>query len=391
VTNDTVKELPFSFRQHEQVVWEAYSDSYTDEESPYPKLTMEDLKRRLTHYYEASTIHKYSSALDILASFIKAQAFLYNESSNQCRQQLNYLMMPCICLSTLCSVFANFSTRYQNGALIIAGINAIISFLLAIVNYFKLDAAAEAHHISSTHYYRLKTQLEFSSGETLLFEHPLLQAGGVEAELEVWSRTHQGDEDFVTKRQTLHQDLTQKKAMLREELINNLQEKIGVIRQKVLEIRENNRFAIPSTIMNHYPIIYNINIFSFIKTVDDYKMSLLAKLKNVLNEIRFWGHRQQKNGGLVELEGDRVKQLYVEKKEIMTELFVLISTYNLIDLMFQQEIQNAYLARKHWFRFWAHALSGHNAWLPDGYKDPYDCGYCDPTSQKTLLRKILNV
>jgi hypothetical protein len=116
-------------------LWEANSDS-TD---PPHKITIDELKRKLIHYYEPSIIHKYSSALDILASFIKAQAFLYEESSNMCRHTLNLFMFPCIFLSTMCSVFSSISEEYNYGLLIIGGINALISFLLAIVNYLKLD------------------------------------------------------------------------------------------------------------------------------------------------------------------------------------------------------------------------------------------------------------
>ena len=81
--------------------WEANSES--DEE--IPKITFEQLKKQLRNYYEPSIIHTYSSALDILASFIKSQSFIYNEASNYCRFRLNMLMFPCIFLSSLCSVF----------------------------------------------------------------------------------------------------------------------------------------------------------------------------------------------------------------------------------------------------------------------------------------------
>ena len=61
--------------------WEANSES--DDETG--KITFEQLKKQLRNYYEPSIIHTYSSALDILASFIKSQAFIYNEASNYCQ------------------------------------------------------------------------------------------------------------------------------------------------------------------------------------------------------------------------------------------------------------------------------------------------------------------
>lgn len=363
-------------------MWEAHSDS-TEEPR---KISIDELKKKLVHYYEPSIIHKYSSALDILASFIKSQAFLYNESSNYCRHQLNLFMFPCIFLSTMCSVFTSISQEYDYGLLIIAGINALISFLLAIVNYLKLDAAAEAHHISSTHYSRLKILLEFTSGETLLFENPLLQSDGMEKEIEHWSRVNQMVPDMETQKQEFTKKVSEEIKILKDTLVKNLQEKIDTIREKVIEIRENNRFSIPKPIMNDYPIIYNINIFSFIKTVDDYRMGIISTLKNILNEIHFHGQKE-------EVDQDRIRILYNQKNEIMNELILLSSTYHLIDIMFQQEIKNNALYKRYRFRFYLQSfldIFGYKGTvLPVEFKNPYDCGYMDGT--RSLLRKILNV
>lgn len=367
-----------------QELWEANSDS-TD--SPH-KITLDELKRKLVNYYDPSIIHKYSSALDILASFIKSQAFLYNESSNYCRDQLNLFMFPCIFLSTMCSVFTTISQQYNYGLLIIGIVNAVISFLLAIVNYLKLDAAAEAHHISSTHYARLKILLEFTSGETLLFENPLLQPNGLEKEVENWCLVNQMVPDMETQKQEFVKQVNDQIKSLKDTLIKNLQEKIDTIREKVIEIRENNRFSIPKSIMNDYPIIYNINIFSFIKTVDDYRMGIISTLKNVLNEIQFLSMKEPSAS-----DRTRILVLYAHKNSIMNELILLSSTYHLIDIMFQQEIKNNTLYKKHWLKFCIQYILdvvGCNvSVLPSEYKNPYDCGYMD--NNRSLLRKILNV
>ena len=363
-------------------LWEANSDSTAE---PH-KISIDDLKKKLIHYYEPSIIHKYSSALDILASFIKSQAFLYNESAIYCRRQLNMFMFPCIFLSTMCSVFSSISQQYNYGILIIGGVNALISFLLAIVNYLKLDAAAEAHHISSTHYARLKILLEFTSGETLLFENPLLQSDGLEKEIEQWSRVNQTVPDMETEKQEFMKKVSKEIKTLKDTLVKNLQEKTDTIREKVIEIRENNRFAIPKNIMNHYPIIYNINIFSFIKTVDDYRMGIISTLKNVLNEIQFQSQK-------AEVNHNRIVVLYNQKNEIMNELILLSSTYHLVDIMFQQEIKNNALYQQHWLRFQIQScidfFGCQKNILPSEYKNPYDCGYMD--GNRSLLRKILNV
>ena len=368
-------------------LWEANSDS-TDGEA-FRKITMEELKKKLVHHYEPSVVHKYSCALDILASFIKAHAFLYNQSCNHCKFQLNLLMLPCIFLSTMCSVLSSVSNRYENGSVLIGGVNAFVAFLLAIVNYLKLDAAAEAHHIASNHLYRLKTLLEFTSGEILLFEHPLLHPNAYEQELGQWVELH--EKSSTVEKDQYKQDLRTAVKKEQETLILALQERINIIKERVLEIKENNRFAVPSVIMNHYPIIYNINVFSFIKTVEDYRMGLITTLKNILNEIRFLNRKEF----LEDKEKTHVYDLYERKNAIITELIMLTSTHNLIEVMFQQEIKNDYLYARYWFWFWmdniAKRFNSEYNFLPNEYKNPYDCGFVDPRTNKSLLRKILNV
>lgn len=369
--------------------WEAHSES--DEEKP--KITFEELKQKLRNYYEPSSIHTYSSALDILASFIKCQAFIYNEASNFCRFRLNMLMFPCIFLSSVCSIFTNTSIPI----IYVSAINAFISFLLAIVNFLKLDANSEAHQISSNQYSKLRTILEFSSGEVLLFSNPLLKSHGIDNEMDMWRdinalRKNNANSCLYDNYYIQHQDklrlLHAERETMKKEMITNLQEKICEIKKKVIEIRESNRFSVPKYIMVRYPVIFNINIFSFIKTVDDYKNASITTLKNKKNEIRYLSSKPN----LTECEKFKIHQLYEEKLHIMKELFALSSTYNLIDIMFQQEIKNNVLFKKYFYLFYLQNITsifGINV-LPAEYKHPYDCGYLDKKSGKSLLRKILN-
>lgn len=366
--------------------WEANSDSTAD----VNKITIEEIKRKLYVYYEPNMIHRYSSALDILASFIKSQAFIYNESSEYCKYRLNILMFPCIFLSTICSAFSVFGQNSPRGYLFISGINAIISFLLAIVNYLKLDATAEAHHISSNHFSRLKTLIEFNSGETLLFEHPLLQNDGVSKEIDNWNNMHKESRD--SEKIEFIEELYKQKHEMEEKLIIKIQDKINMVREKVLEIKENNTFTVPKKIMEKYPIIYSINIFSFIKMVDDYRLSIISNLKNVINEMKYLSNKSE----MEEKDKLRLQFLYEQKNHMVHELIMLSSSYYLVDAMFQQEIKNNILYKNHFFKFmYYNVLEVFGCkpvnYLPAEYKNPYDCGYIDKKTNQSLLRKILNL
>jgi len=349
---------------------------------------MEEIKRKLYVYYEPNMIHRYSSALDILASFIKSQAFIYNESSEYCKYRLNILMFPCIFLSTICSAFSVFSQNSPQGYLFVSAINAIISFLLAVVNYLKLDAAAEAHHISSNHFSRLKTLIEFNSGETLLFEHPLLQTDGISKEIEHWITMHKDCRE--SEKQEFIEELYKNKHEMEEKLILKIQDKINMVREKVLEIKENNSFTIPKKIMETYPIIYSINIFSFIKMVDDYRLGIVSNLKNIINEMKYISNKSS----MEEKDKVRLHFLYEQKNYILHELILLSSSYYLVDAMFQQEIRNYVIYKQYFYRFFInHLLECCNCklFISSEYKNPYDCGYLDKKTNQSLLRKILNL
>ena len=69
-----------------------------------------------------------------------------------------------------------------------------------------------------------------------------------------------------------------------------------------------------------------------IKTVHDYKNVCISTLKNIKNEIRYLSIKKN----ITEEQQQKIKLLYEEKLDIMKKLFALSSTYNFIDIMFQQ-------------------------------------------------------
>jgi hypothetical protein len=142
--------------------------------SVFKKLEYKDVEYKIDKaYFDIN--HKYSSALDILASYLKGQKIIYMESKFYCESQLNWYMMPAILFSTIATVLSSFVSKYSWGSLFIAALNGVIAFLLAIVNYLKLDAASEAHKISSHQYDKLQSTVEFTSGSVLLFRYNDLQ------------------------------------------------------------------------------------------------------------------------------------------------------------------------------------------------------------------------
>lgn len=205
-------------------------------------------------YVELTDDQFLSISLDILAIFLKSQKILYTEAKTYCEQQLNFLMMPAIFISALTTVLSMALERFSFGAILIASLTAVNSFILAIISYLKLDAKSEAHKTSAYQFDKLQSKCEFGSGRVTFFN----------------KEKYIKNED-PTKRYIDVFDL------------------VDSIEVKVTEIKDMNKFILPERIRKRYPNLYGINIFSAVKSYLTVESSLKAELTQcleMLNSLR---------------------------------------------------------------------------------------------------------
>jgi len=272
----------------------------------YKTLTFHDIEQSLSQYY--STDNKFSSEIDILATYLKGQKNIYIQSKFVCQRKLNILTIPALTLTAAIVVFAPFTEEYHWGGIFISTINAVIALLLSMISYFKIESALEMYIYLAKQFEKMELSLELTNNKVLFIE-------SVEE---------------------------QEKIMLPK--IREIENKISDIKESHLSI------LIPEEVKLIFPIICHINILSFIKKIEVYKRNLIIQFKDIKNEIRYIRFKSSDNlcVGTLEREKIRLPVLIAQKEKIREELLHYKQAYGYIDEIFTREIKYAEHLNRSW-------------------------------------------
>ena len=359
----------------------------------YNKKSYQDVEMEMDTLYQEQS-EKWSAAFDILATYLKGQKIIYMEAKYFCEERLNCLMMPSILLSTIATVSSNSFSNYQWGPIAISAINGMIGFLLALVNYFKLDAASEAHKISSHQYDKLQSSIEFTSGSILLFKK-------MQTDRERRTYNTNIDNTDDSSRVDINDD---KNTPLSENLFGKeknretvMSELLKDVEKKISEIKETNQFMIPRQIRFAYPIIYNTNIFALIKKIEGYRKKTITTLRDVKNDIMYLNQLKIKIADNKDPEHnhEKIKKLkYIQKKmqhslnqkrALINTILLLKSAFSVIDQIFRQEMENAEYEKKQWFfiRWFCNPYKKKNTYVDPEGLNSFVIDLIDPFNDNT--------
>lgn len=250
-------------------------------------VTYKEVDEMLNTAYSSSNSNN-SMICSIIGIYLKGQKLLYAEAKTHCEQKLHYLMLPSIFFTVLGSVLNLTLKNEAYGTTLVSGLNAFIAFLLALVNYLKLDARAEAHRTTAYKFDKLEYSLVFSSGKNIFMS---------------------------SSREEM------------ESLIKNTE-------KEICEIKETNPFILPEHIRYSYPVLCGTNVFTTVKEVQTREMIMVDQFKDLMNMLTEAEEIQPQTTA----QTVRISTLKEQQRALVKKIIEIRNEYLNIDTKFQTEI-----------------------------------------------------
>ena len=224
------------------LIQEHVENAITNRKMHFKKISYEEIERSLSKYYDKN--NKYSNEVDILITFIRGQKHLYNQSCYITQLKLYSITISALVITSLITVVTPFIQQYWWKIIFIMSGNAITTALITILKYMQYESACNTFMLLSNHYEHYEQSLQITSNKLVFIK----------------------DETEQTKL-----------------VLDKMQE----VEFKMQETKELCPVIIPVEVQNTFPVIYQTNIFSLIRKMENHRKSLILQLKNIKNEIRY--------------------------------------------------------------------------------------------------------
>jgi len=218
-----------------------------------------------------------STALDILALYLRGQKIIYMESKTYCEARLNSLMIPAIFISAACSILNYILKDVNYGTIVISSLNAFNSFILTIINYLKLAEKSQNHLIAAQRFHNLESRLELQSGRSLFFSNS-----------------------------------------------DEIQYALEEMEKEIKEIQSSDQFLVPEEVRYRYPHIFSSNIFSSVKEIKNKEIVHVNTLKTTVQKIY---EHTKKRDELLARKADTI-EIIIQYKEQLRDKEVKLELCN---------------------------------------------------------------
>ena len=283
--------------------------SFGSKTKTFRKITYQEVEESLNKHYTKEL--QLSSEIDILLTYLKGQTHIFKQASRVTEQKFNFLMVPAIFMTGTMTVVAPFMAAIGWSGYVFSVLNALLTVSITINNFMKFQAKAAIYLSISNQYDKLGISVEMTRNHYLFVEDG------------------------------------QEKSKL-------ILEKMSDTEKKIMTIQNNyNDNIIPYEVQLMNPVISNINIFSFIKKIDQHKKNLIMDYKDVKNNIRYimfkWNKEQDSLSTDRILNEKRTEEIekmqkLLQKKELLKSLLIKNNSgnvYSYIDNLFIREIQHS--------------------------------------------------